>query len=619
LIYLVSNSFVNEKEVINATVKECLDYFKDHEWIGVDTETEGFDPHVKKILTLQLGDSDNQWVIDCRTIKIQIFKELLESKKLILHNSKFDYKFLKTHGIYIENIYDTFLAELIIYCGYVGFGFGLANLTERYCGIKLSKEERGSFFKLNSNTVLNLSQIMYASKDVKYLHSIKDQQMAKIKKYDLEYCLNLECQAIKALADIELNGMTLDSNRWLKNSENYEAEAEEFYVILDNVVKKDPILSRIYRPKFLQTNLFGFKERELDINYSSPKQIKDLLSHLGITIESTDERNLKKVVHRHSIIPILLELRKLEKVISTYGKDFLKNVNKNTHKIHTNFWPILVTGRVSSSEPNLQNIPKTNQFRNCFIAQEGYKIVSCDYSAQELRLMAEGSNEQGFIDVMNRGDDLHCFVGSMMFQKTITKEDKDLRNKAKTINFGKPYGMSPIKLSDLLQIPIEEADMLFKKYAEAFPSLDSWLVSQAKFAVENLHSRSFAPCKRIRWYPELKEAYLNKSTDWKQFAIVKGNTERNGMNQPIQASGADICKEALVEGRKLCKQYNEIYGNNTALMICTVHDEIDFEVKNEYADQFGNEITSLMIEVGNKYVTKVNMDVETTITDFWTK
>lgn len=84
-------------------------------------------------------------------------------------------------------------------------------------------------------------------------------------------------------------------------------------------------------------------------------------------------------------------------------------------------------------------------------------------------------------------------------------------------------------------------------------------------------------------------------------------------------SGADICKEALVEGRKLCKQYNEIYGNNTALMICTVHDEIDFEVKNEYADQFGNEITSLMIEVGNKYVTKVNMDVETTITDFWTK
>ena len=145
------------------------------------------------------------------------------------------------------------------------------------------------------------------------------------------------------------------------------------------------------------------------------------------------------MVHRHAIIPILLELRKLEKVISTYGKDFLNNVNKNTHKIHTNFWPILVTGRVSSSEPNLQNIPKTNQFRNCFIAQEGYKIVSCDYSAQELRLMAEGSNEQGFIDVMNRGDDLHCFVGSMMFQKTITKEDKDLRNKAKTINFGKPY------------------------------------------------------------------------------------------------------------------------------------------------------------------------------------
>lgn len=439
MVYFVSNSFIDDINITNATIQQCLDYFKEHEWIAVDTETEGFDPHVKKILTIQLGDSDNQWVIDCRAVDIKHLKKLLESKKLILHNSKFDYKFLKTHGINIEYIYDTFLAELIIYCGYVGFGFGLANLTERYCGIKLSKEERGSFYKLNSQTVLNLSQILYASKDVKYLHIIKDKQLEKIKKYDLEYCLNLECEVIKSLADIELNGMSLDGSKWLKNSESYEAEVEEFYDILDNVVKKDPILQEIYKPKFLQTNLFGFKTRELDINYSSPTQIKKLLSYLGITVESTDERNLKKVKHLHSIIPILLELRKLEKVVSTYGKDFLNNINKHTHRIHTNFWPILVTGRVSSSEPNLQNIPKTNQFRNCFVARPGYKIVSCDYSAQELRLMAEGSNEQGFIDVMNRGDDLHCFVGSMMFQKTITKEDKDLRNKAKTINFGKPY------------------------------------------------------------------------------------------------------------------------------------------------------------------------------------
>ena len=234
MVYFVSNSFIDDINITNATIQQCLDYFKEHEWIAVDTETEGFDPHVKKILTIQLGDSDNQWVIDCRAVDIKHLKKLLESKKLILHNSKFDYKFLKTHGINIEYIYDTFLAELIIYCGYVGFGFGLANLTERYCGIKLSKEERGSFYKLNSQTVLNLSQILYASKDVKYLHIIKDKQLEKIKKYDLEYCLNLECEVIKSLADIELNGMSLDGSKWLKNSESYEAEVEEFYDILDN-------------------------------------------------------------------------------------------------------------------------------------------------------------------------------------------------------------------------------------------------------------------------------------------------------------------------------------------------------------------------------------------------
>lgn len=179
--------------------------------------------------------------------------------------------------------------------------------------------------------------------------------------------------------------------------------------------------------------------------------------------------------------------------------------------------------------------------------------------------------------------------------------------------------MSPIKLADTLKISLEEANMLFKTYAEAFPKLNNWLESQAKFAVENMQSRTFAPCNRVRWYPELWPAFINRNEDWRRYMIAKGSTERNGMNQPIQGTGADICKEALVEGRKLCRLYNEKYNAEVAVMVATVHDEIDFEVREDVTKEFADIITAKMIEVGNKYVSKVNMLVETTITNFWTK
>lgn len=442
MIYFVSNDiFGKEDSYQTATIEQCLDYFRNHKYshIAVDTETEGKDPHIKKILTVQLGNPDDQWVIDCRSIPISKLKSLLENNKLILHNSKFDYKFFKTHGINIEHIYDTFLAELIIYCGYERWGYGLAALTQRYCNVELSKQERGSFYKLTSSLPLTTAQILYASKDVKYLHDIMNQQLEKIIKYDLEYCLNLECEAIKSLADIELAGMEIDRERWLANSIEFEAKVKDLYNQLDNIVLNDPVLNPIYKPTYIQGNLFSFDVRELNINYSSPTQIKQLLEYLGITIESTEDRFLMTVKDRHKIIPVLRELRKAEKIVSTYGKDFLDSVNIYTGRIHTDFWPILNTGRVSSSEPNLQNIPKEDRFRNSFIPRKGYKWVSCDYQAQELRLMAEGSGEEGFIDILNKGEDLHCYVGTMMFRKPITKEDKEARNKAKTINFGKPY------------------------------------------------------------------------------------------------------------------------------------------------------------------------------------
>ena len=630
MIYYIGPAPAVESTFQLSTVDACLEYFKDHESIAIDTETQGRDPHVKKILSLQIGDEHNQYVIDCRYTDIKRFKDLLESKMCILHNAKFDYKFLKHAGIVMENIYDTMLAECVIYAGYESFGYGLKDLADRYLNIDLDKTTRGDFYKLTSQPFTD-KQIEYAALDVAYLHQIKDLQYRKIRKYELEYCVDLECKAVKAFADIEYNGISFNVKSWLENARTYESKQLDIQHDLDSIVIRDSVLSRIYKPKYVQTNLFDLPRRECGINYSSPSQILKIFKELGYDVESTDDRTLSKHVHLHEFFQKLQAYREVSKIVSTYGEAFTEYINPHTMKIHTDFWQVKSTGRVSSGSkdmnaPNMQNLPQDNKFRNCFVASPGFSWISIDYSAQELRLMADGSKEEGFINVLNAGEDLHCYAGSMMFKKTITKADKELRNKAKTINFGKPYGMGPNKLADTLSISIEEAEQLFKVYSDSFPKLNKWLADQGKFAKNHMYSLTFPPCKRRRWYPDMKKAREMRESvqeddreTWKQILMIEGQTERNGMNHPIQGTGADITKEALVGIRSLVLHYNKQYNKEVARMLCTVHDQIDVEVIDEIAQEFADKMKYVMIESGNKYVRDVNMEVDVTITKVWTK
>lgn len=439
--------YLKVEEIQLCSTDDILEYFDSipNSWIAVDTETKGRDPHVKEIITLQLGTPEHQYVIDCRYYDIKIFKDLLEKRNLILHNSKFDYKFLKAAGITIESIYDTMLAECVIFCGYKGHGYGLKALCERYCNVHLNKDVRGEFF-LVGDKPFTTTQILYAATDVKHLHDIKDQQAVYINKYDLNHTIWLENNAVKALADIEFNGMFLDKNDWLKIADDSEKKFDEITLELDTIVLNDPILSNKI-PKNKQLDLFAENVRETMINYSSPMQILRIINMLGFEVEDTSDRSLSKIANKHDFIKKLQEYREVKTIVERYGRSFSSNINRHTGRIHTDFWQVLNTGRISSgndemSAPNLQNIPADNKFRNCFKARPGFLWVSVDYSSQELRLMADGSKEKAFIDVINSGEDLHCYAGSIMFKRTITKADKDLRNKAKTINFGKPLSLA---------------------------------------------------------------------------------------------------------------------------------------------------------------------------------
>lgn len=429
-----------------STVEDCLEYFRYTPHVEVDTETTGLDPHTAKIVSLQLGDHANQWFIDTRKIDILLFKELLESKLCIIHNAKFDYKMLKKAGIILEQIYDTMLAECVLACGHDKWGYTLKALYLRYLQIDLSKVEQKSFIGLRDQE-FTIEQIEYACEDVSNLGNIRAHQMNKIERFNLGYCVNLENQAVKAIADIEYNGMYLDAEAWTQMTNDHKVKLLGIQKELDNLIMSDEKLVK-FRPQGQQTNLFGDYERPTKVNFGSPKQVLEICHILGEPLESTNEREISKLAKfddkgnvtwtKHPFFALLLQNREIAKIVSTYGLSFLEYINPVTGRIHTTFWQVLNTGRVSSGDPNLQNLPAKNLFRNCFKARPGFKWVSIDYSGQELRIMADGSGEQGFIDVLNRGDDLHCYAGEMMFKRPIDKKkDKALRDKAKTINFGR--------------------------------------------------------------------------------------------------------------------------------------------------------------------------------------
>lgn len=587
----------------NVSVDFILEYFKNHKEIQIDTETKGQNFLSKRILTLQIGDFDNQFVIDCRVINILHFKELIESRLCLLHNAKFDYKFLLTAGIRLNRIYDTMLAETVIFNG-LERRYGLDHLLKNYLNIEMEKDTRGEFYKVESQAFTD-KQIQYAGLDVKYLSTLKDIQAKYIQHYDIQPAIDLENEVCLAIADIEYNGMFIDSNQW-KQVAN-EAYQNKLQIIreMDNYL----LDNKIIKPLGI-LDLFDIEVRQVDINYSSPTQLLKIFKKLNINVIDTSDRTLQTVKF-FEFVEMLLHYRKYDKQISTYGEAFLDNLNPISKRIHSDFWQVKNTFRLGSSNPNVQNIPANNKYRNCFKSREGFSWVSIDYSGQEMRLMADFSNDTNLLTAINNNLDIHCFAYEKMTGEVITKDEKVKRNKAKTLNFGKAYGMGANKLADSLSISIPEAEVLIQQHNNAFPQLSSWLKQQSQFGLKNGYIVINQLHKGRRWFSKFKEYLHTKSFK------LKGSIERESGNTPIQGSGAVIMKTALVDVRNWLIKNSHWHTN--VFMICTVHDELNLEIKDELLAEIVPHIERLMVQAGNKFVTKVNMDIDTTITKQWNK
>ena len=632
MIYLIDghNTQLLSPHYQKATIEDAVEYCSTKTVLGVDTETEGFDFTCKKMIMFQIGDKDKQFVIDTRTVSIESLRSILESKEIIkvFHNAKFDYKFIKRWGnIECEGIYDTFLTERVLNCGKDGVKYGLKDVCKKYLNVELNKDVRNQFIGLTGQPFEN-SQIIYGAKDVEYLLGVRDHQLPLIERYKLNNVVELENKAVTAFADIEYNGLDLDTESWKEIEKMNTNKADALQINLDEMLTEDYRLQK-FVSKYIQTDMFTAVEdlRKVDVKWTSPKQVLDVFKVLIPKLENVNGKAMYKHRYKFPLINTYVEYKEAMKLCTSYGDAFFKNLSSD-NRIHTNFHQILDTGRVSSSKPNMQQIPADNVYRNCFIAPDGWSFVSADYSSQELNVIAYGSQDPVWIEALKNNEDLHSTCAELVYgdQWLNSGEDdcayfknkvkcncpnhKKLRTNVKTINFGLAYGMGPNKLSDTLNISLEGAKELIEKYFKAFPAIKGFLDKLGNYGKKYGYIKTFPPYNRKRWfsnwYPKI---WNNKSS-----MMELGSIERASKNTPIQGASADMTKRALILMRGHIKQFDL-----PVKIVMTVHDQIDTICKNDYVEDWSRLMKQLMEDAANEIVKNGLLKAEVSVSNCWEK
>ena len=631
MIHFIGNNKLNwtNKDDNWANVDQAVHYLSQCDVIAVDTETEGMDFTSKRMIMFQIGDEKHQWVIDTRFISINPFKHILQNENIIkiLQNAKFDYKFIKQWTyISLVNVYDTYLVERILNCGRKGKKYALDALVEKYCDATLDKSVRNQFIKLEGKPYTH-TQIEYGAKDVEYLCQIRKKQLKQVESENLFNVVDLENKAVLALAEIEYNGLDLDRDKWLEISKLNEDKSKDYYDKLDNMVINDPRLQSFVL-KWVQGDLFTDQKelRKVGVNWDSPKQVLNVFKAIIPNLENVNGKELYKYAS-YGLVKKYIKYKEYMKLCTSYGKPFFKYF-KSDGKIHTNFHQILDTGRISSSDPNMQQIPANNTFRNCFIAPEGWVFVSSDYSSQELNVIAFGSKDPVWIEALEKGQDLHSVCAELVYGDKWSKSAEDgcsyivnkskcncpkhskLRTNVKAINFGLAYGMGPHKLADTLNISMQDAKDLIKVYFAAFPAIGGFLNKLGGFGKRFGYIKTFPPYNRKRWF----DKWYDKIWNHRSASMELGSIERASKNTPIQGASADMTKCALV------LMNNYIRDNRIPVkLVMTVHDQIDTICKANYADEWKIKMTELMEEAAQVIVTNGLLKADTHISETWQK
>lgn len=662
MIYLVTKQqslWTSDRyKVISA--EEALELLAPLSVVELDTETMGLDPYTKELLTVQLGCAEFQVVIDCTSVDIHLFKEYMENPQRMFlgWNIKFDLKFLYHQRIVPLRVYDGYLAEKLLWLGYPAgmHEMSLKAASINYLGVDMDKSVRGKIIQ----TGLTEDVIVYAAGDVSYLGKIRDKQLIELEKKGLLKAIDFENEFVKCLAYIEYCGAKLDVDKWkikmatdLNNLEKYEAELNEW-------VEESEYSSK-YCSVNIQGDLFnGFDTKpRCHINWTSSQQVIPLFEELGLNLKVLDKKtkHYKKSVDikvvepqasKSPLIPIYIKYKKAAIIVNTFGQKFLNLINPVTGRIHANFNQLGTdTGRLSSTEPNLQNLPHDAQTRACFVSDKGSRWISADYSGQESYLMASMANDEAMLDeLINGSGDLHSLTAKMVFQqiprdmplKDIKKNFKDLRQEAKGYEFCFNYGGQDSTLIRNYGLDAKRAKEIYENYMSGFAGLKRYQDFRRVDVMRKgyiLLSKITGHKAYIYDYDELK-MQMEKQDDpdfWayyremkqenpecdtvqgvRRLARRKAESEKQSINYPIQAAGALTFKLASI------KLFNWLRKNNLLFIVkycIPVHDEINLEAPEEISQEVADILVKCMVSAGKPFCTRAHLGADVEIGDHW--
>ena len=547
-------------------LEKLRDYFLTNEILSLDTETTSTSPIDAELVGLSFAVKEFEAFYVPIPAKreealriVNIFKEVYENDKILKigQNLKYDLEVLRNYGIELKGpMWDTMIAHYLIQPELRHNMDYMAEIYLNYQTIHIDEliGPRGKGQK--SMRDLIPSQVYeYAAEDADITLRLKNKLEPELKKFECEDLFyNIEMPLMPVLAEMEMNGVCLDTESLKETSEILTKR------MLD-------IEKRIYELAGEQFNI------------ASPKQVGDILFEKLKIVEKakktktgqyvTSEEVLQQLKNKHEIVADILEHRGLKKLLGTYIDALPSLINKRTGHIHTSFnQTITATGRLSSSDPNLQNIPirgeDGKEIRKAFIPEPGCLFFSADYSQIELRVMAHLSQDENMIRVFSEGKDLHAATAANIYKKPIEEVTRDERTKSKRANFGIIYGITVFGLAERLDIPREEAKMLIDGYFATFPQVYDYMEKSKEIARQKGYVTTLFG--RRRYLPDINS----------HNATVRGFAERNAINAPIQGTAADIIKVAMI---RIFQRFKA--ENLKSKMILQVHDELNFSVLPE--------------------------------------
>ena len=580
-------------------LKKLYDYFLTKPFLVLDTETTSTNAIDAELVGLSFSVKEHEAFYVPVTADrekaqqvVNIFKPLYENEQILKigQNLKYDLEVLRNYHVELKGqLWDTMIAHYLIqpelhhnmdYMAEVYLHYKTIHIDE-LIGPK-GKNQR-SMRDLDPKDVYE-----YACEDADITLQLKNKLEQELKQHDCERLFyDIEMPLMPVLAEMEMNGVCLDTASLAETSKQFTTRMNE-------------IEQRIYELAGEQFNI------------ASPKQVGEILFDKLKIVEKakktktgqyvTSEEVLQQLKNKHEIVADILEHRGLKKLIGTYIDALPKLINPRTGHIHTSFnQTITATGRLSSSDPNLQNIPirgeDGKEIRKAFIPEPGCLFFSADYSQIELRVMAHLSQDPQMIEVFREGKDLHAATAANIYKKPIEEVTRDERTKSKRANFGIIYGITVFGLAERLDIPRDEAKMLIDGYFDTFPQVHDYMEKSKDVARQQGYVTTLFG--RRRYLPDINSAN----------SVVRGFAERNAINAPIQGTAADIIKVAMIHIFQRFKA-----EGIKSKMILQVHDELNFSV---YPDEKEKVERIVLEEMQNAFHMSVPLVADSGFGDNW--